>query len=392
MPPLPPAALALVPRQRLLLVAWMLLMPVAGLAESPICESYRTNYAREQASIDQMKTEPYKANRQRALDEKRARLERECARDEAFAAGDGRAPVPADTAAEPGAGSGSGSGSGSGGGSGASGAGGPGGGSLPGRPPLQGGTRQTVLTGGVDQSGTDTDRPPVLTPEVPQLDPRGAPAPGTGGDSSRSTGDVNGTLLPRTKPAPAGGNGAAGGDPGIGRGGSGSRTTTSVTGTILGSSNESPPGDDQVRETARRLSAEGPDAAARGPAVNNDFTRSYFFTQGVLHGLLDGASEASGAMARTQVAAYYLMTGRPVEAQRVLGYTGRDSVIRDMQQDLQDWQTVATTTTDPYSAYANGRTAGRLLGKSLTQKFTDQVGHAGHLPTPPDAAVSPPKH
>ncbi|MEZ5738645.1 MAG: hypothetical protein R3E68_03720 [Burkholderiaceae bacterium] len=261
----------------------------------------------------------------------------------------------------------------------------------PGGAQLEGGVDRTTLIGGVETTSTNRAERPVLKADTPRLDPRGATQPGKGSDASRSTGDVSGQVLPRSRPVPPGNSRPAAGSPGTGRGASESHTTTSVTGKIIGQGGNAAPSDDEVRATAHRLTSEISGAPAQGRAANNEFTRSYFFSQGVLHGLLDGASEASGAMARTQVALYYLATARFVDAQRVLGYTGSHAILRDMQQDLQDWKAAATTTTDPYTAYDNGRTAGRLLGKAFVQRFADRVGHGGDLPAPPDLTVSLPK-
>ena len=53
--------------------------PALAQSSADICDAYRDNYDREQDKINRMKNEPYKSIAQRRLNEKRARLERDCA-------------------------------------------------------------------------------------------------------------------------------------------------------------------------------------------------------------------------------------------------------------------------------------------------------------------------
>ncbi|MEQ8860376.1 MAG: hypothetical protein RIC56_17185 [Pseudomonadales bacterium] len=309
-------------------------------SQEKICESYRQNYDKEQAQIDRMDDEPYKANRQQQLDEKRARLEERCRASDTFTAQDEQAPEA--PATDPIAGTGA--------------------------PPLSGGISTTTLEGGIQE--TDRAPLPALKPLTPILDPRGK---GTAGNESNSTGDVSGTVLPGSKPQPT----SKPAQTGSGRASDSSRTTATVSGKIIGSGGDSDTPGGDTGKAVDQANDEIQGQPEQGGTVNHPITRSYFFAQGFLNGVMEGAGEASGSVARAQVGLYYLLTGRAKQAADIMGFKDRDSAIKEMQKDIEGWKTATTTSNDPFSAYENGRFEGRQLGKFFVGKY---AGEATSLP------------
>jgi hypothetical protein len=219
------------------------------------------------------------------------------------------------------------------------------------------------------------DNPANLTPQTPQLDTRGGSNAGSGKDNSTTNSNASGTISPATTTT---------NKPGSGTKRSHTSVRTDVKGEILGTGGSSTRLTDvEVKNTAQKLeSALNKGIPGQKGTVNHPFTRGYFFTQGVLLGVLDGASQTSGSMARVQVATYYILTGRPIQAQNVLGLKESDTTIKQMQKGIKQWQQVVNDVDTPHDLHRNGRFAGKQLANVLISKFAGKLSGTSGLSTP----------
>jgi hypothetical protein len=213
---------------------------------------------------------------------------------------------------------------------------------------------------------------PPLLPRTPELDTTPS-ASGAGGGSRQTSGDTSASVRPGT-------NGTTGA-------GGGSRTTTTSTSARIVSSN--PPGtsgdgaagsgDPQVELDVRavlRSSTDEPDGP-NGGTISNDFTRSYFFAQGVRDGLGKAAEETGGNAARIQIAAYYVMMGHPRKARDLLGFKmGQYVTIESLTKKIVEFFDAMTPKKDVSSvqqSYNVGVQTGKNLGGFLIDHYTGKV-------------------
>jgi hypothetical protein len=104
----------------------------------------------------------------------------------------------------------------------------------------------------------------------------------------------------------------------------------------------------------------------------NEFTRQYFFAQGVLQGLTDAADEAGGRVGRVMIAAYFILTGRPREAEIWLGRSGESITVADLERDLQRWNDVFAREprgTTARQSYERGRAAAQRLATLIAERY-----------------------
>jgi hypothetical protein len=261
------------------------------------------------------------------------------------------------------------------------------------RPPLQGGVEQTQLQGGTQgtmlQGGVTKNAPQepiVLTPEVPQLDPRDGTPAASSSSSSHSTSDVHGVVLPSQPPA-AGGQGSSSGG-----------STSNVYGRILprqgggnsGGGGQGGPGGSRVETSVRAellQRTELPGDPSTGGTVPNTFTNSYFFSQGVMQGLTDAAEATGGQMGQLMIASYYVLTGRVQEASNELGLQpGQSITLQQLEQDLKGWNDVLNGDpqgTNVQHSYDSGRFVGKQLGQKIIAKYGARFREEFGLPEMP---------
>jgi hypothetical protein len=183
------------------------------------------------------------------------------------------------------------------------------------------------------------------------------------------------------------------GNPG-GQGGTGSRTETSVRGEIVGSGGRpsggggglppgeaggggDPAGPQRVEKEVRGVVLGSGTGTAPGGTVANDFTRNYFFAQGVLQGTADAGQQLGGRLGQLMIASYYLIKLDPVSAQAWLGLTpGQSITIQDLQNDLADFADVIygdPQGTDLQHSYESGRTVGKKLTDLFIGKYLPEL-------------------
>jgi hypothetical protein len=294
--------------------------------------------------------------------------------------------------------------------------------------PLQGQVDQTDLRGGVDElapfelHAEQGDQQPgeeiVLRPGTPQLDTR-QPTGGSGGTGSRTTTDLGGKLTPGSPGAKPGGEGgtssqsttrlggkltpgsSGGGDSG-GAGGVETRVETSVSGKIVGSGNGGSPGGNGGAAGGNGSGGNSgnngnpPRGSGPGGTVPNDFTRNYFFAQGMLKGVDDAGQQLGGRLGQIMIATQYVVRGDYKRAQQWLGLQpGQSITVADLQKDLEQFSEVINGDpdgTDLRHSYESGRTVGKKLVEIVSGKYLNVPPLQPPLPGTPGApnAAAPP--
>jgi hypothetical protein len=202
----------------------------------------------------------------------------------------------------------------------------------------------------------------VLLPEVPEFDDS-VPDRAESSTGAQTEATVRGELLPRqpggnsAAPTPRTGGGNTTGPSG-GAGGGGARVETDVRGEIL----------------SRTPANEMPGDATQAGTISHPFTHTYFFAKGVGDGVNDAAKATGGTLGQIMVASYYLMTGRPQDAQIWLGLKpGESLTLRELQEDLKGWGDVVYG--DPKREnVVHSYESGRFIGKQLAEKIAAKYG------------------